>query len=284
MEHSLFDWCYSFGTTLLYYSLVWSKESLLQHQNNTVHLDLNDDSTIYTPGKSGFAFAFTWSGVTTNLIDENTQLTYSVQQVKLTLQSDGSVLPTVTDLETQLCDDSFPYSNKAALRKYGITGKYICVKSEDYELAGTTFSDDESYVRVQFSKCSSGCDTDANIDAAIKNSFVNMITVDSYFDFSNYDDPIQESLNGYPIYLKSDLTHLSEVMYFCYYFRSQLDITKLVPLIKYFRYLFLLILTSSTQLMTQLIILQISTTTCMQDIHSNCQNIRTHTQGKFKLF
>jgi hypothetical protein len=80
-------------------------------------------------------------------------------------------------------------------------------------LQGNSYADNYKYIEISIEKCEgAGCRTDAEIYNAILNTMIDLTVVNTYFDFENYDQPIQKFLDDrFTLYLLPEFKVTSKV-------------------------------------------------------------------------
>jgi len=74
--------------------------------------------------------------------------------------------------------------------------KYICPDTDDFVVMGNTYSSIQKDFEIKINRWSgSSCKTDAEIDAEMENTNINILMVNSYFDFDDYDEPVKTYLD-----------------------------------------------------------------------------------------
>ena len=119
----------------------------------------------------------------------------------VTKDADGVQIVNRTEIPITICGtEYFKYPDQQAVDDLNIED-YLCPMTYDFELLGNDFSDSYSFFSVEAVRWVNGtydgltCKTDAEIDEVINTLTIDMTMVNSFFDFDNYDDPVQSFLD-----------------------------------------------------------------------------------------
>lgn len=72
---------------------------------------------------------------------------------------------------------------------------YMCFGRKEYTLTGNFYSKNFTYVQVKFNKCKENCASQEEIKAFLDPLKFNVAFVNSYFDFSDYSNPIKSFID-----------------------------------------------------------------------------------------
>ena len=168
---------------------------------STLFQELIDIDTVHEIGEAGFMFGLSLNYDGNEMLNDPTYFTYTVKQViqEYDATIDGNVR-TKTDRAIAACGtDSFENADPNNIERLGID-EYLCPTDDNMTVAGSFFSTRFDYIELKFYKCNPSdttvtCQSDTDIEDVMKESKLNMAIDNTYFDFSNYDDPIQHYLD-----------------------------------------------------------------------------------------
>lgn len=161
---------------------------------NKIVNDLLHDNTKHFIGKNTFAFAVKFKGVSPELMLDPTYFDFGFYIS--TYSKDGENMWTVnkTSIGYKECNNDFPFLSSEIHTKLKVD-KYLCPNTTDYFVSSNHISDNYSVVEVSLFKCQgSHCKSDQEIDKAIRENWLDILLIDSYFDFSDFENPIKTYL------------------------------------------------------------------------------------------
>lgn len=96
-------------------------------------------------------------------------------------------------------ETGFSYPDEDIVSLYGIN-KLICLKNQNYSLQGDYYSRDFKYLEIKLFKCNpnlptSNCSNTSTINSFFENLDFSVAFVNSYFDFSDYEQPIKQFID-----------------------------------------------------------------------------------------
>ena len=72
---------------------------------------------------------------------------------------------------------------------------FTCPDYRNFTVLGNSYSDNYDYISLSMTKCVNGsgviCETNANIEAKMDTVLLNIILVNTYFDFDDYSSPVK---------------------------------------------------------------------------------------------
>ena len=152
-------------------------------KSNSEDLDLNN-----------FNFAFTYSAN-----NNDYTLDKSVVDVRVLLYvqkwantTTSSTVRTNTILEYDKWNEAFDAINKNDASRIGINNYYWVKNISNYGVSGTFYSPTFKYINLQVIRCrnSTTWRSDSEIDSIIKNGRFSVSKINSYVNFTDYDQPI----------------------------------------------------------------------------------------------
>ncbi len=87
--------------------------------------------------------------------------------------------------------EEFDYPHVDEINKFSIDLLH-CVKNPNYTLKGDFYSDDYQYLEIKLKKCEgSHCKNSTEIDRIVSHLRLQIVVVNAYLDFTDYNDPIK---------------------------------------------------------------------------------------------
>lgn len=186
---------------LVFYAVVLCKtmveRSDVKTTKNTIVKNLASDNTTHYPGRIGLAFAFDWlTEDNESLINETTFIDIKIIQVAQTLQPNGQYKREETELQYEPCGTKFPYDDQAQVKLFGLQD-YLCLKTKDWPISGNYYSKNEKYIEIRGNRCTTPalCETPDDIKDKVKGSYIDLVMINSYFDFEDFNQPIKKYLD-----------------------------------------------------------------------------------------
>ena len=160
------------------------------------------DNEVLSLKDTTFSLAFSVKDGGINVMEDETYVTMTIYQHQVILASDGSYEDASTSVNYDTCGQTlFNFDQANDISKVGIT-QYLCPLNSNFELKGNSYADDFRYFTVNVTKCVNGtdpavtCKTSEQIDEALRDQRFYIALVNTYFDFDEYDKPIQSFLGN----------------------------------------------------------------------------------------
>ena len=160
-------------------------------QNNSIVKDLSTDSQVHYPGRNKFAFAIGWVGTDVNIVQDKTYIELEIWQ-RHYRNNNGTIEDLSSKINYEVWGLNFPYHDKKKVKEFELD-KYYCIKNEDIQIQGNYYSKDERFLQILVKRWSlnSGCKTTEEINENILASYVDILFINSYFDFEDFETPIK---------------------------------------------------------------------------------------------
>lgn len=88
------------------------------------------------------------------------------------------------------------YHSTEQLNKRNINDLFICPETIDYTVRGYDYGDYNSFIKVTIRKCAGvGCKSQQTINTILTDKMLNVVFVNTYFDFEDYVAPVKTFLD-----------------------------------------------------------------------------------------
>ena len=158
---------------------------------NTIVNNVGNDKTKHYIGNSTFGVALQLKGEHPEYLLDPTYFT--VDFLKETYQQNGANLfqPQFEFIGSTFWDSSFPVQDEIFQRLE--LNKAICPDTQDYFIQGNSISDSWVQFAIEISKWVNSPDWKDNdeIEYIINTHDIELFTINSYFDFDDYDNPVK---------------------------------------------------------------------------------------------
>eukprot|EP00347_Sterkiella_histriomuscorum_P023442 403334623 len=153
-------------------------------------------SESFNIGEMGFDYAFLLTG------DYNSSIaTLEATQVQVLYdEQTGNSTRIRTSLDIVPCENQyFRFWDQRKVNLYGINN-FNCVKQKDLYIQGNYYSKEFQYVEIRVRRCKyedpkQKCASKAIVDSFFDSNQLNIAFINSYFDFNNYTQPIQNFID-----------------------------------------------------------------------------------------
>jgi hypothetical protein len=171
--------------------------STVNYSTTTTVRDITQDPKVLEMGKNGFKITVGMSGHNESFLSDNVRkhVELLIYEREWILQPDGTYKLNRRDLQMEEWGVNFPYFDKQKVYYFRFD-KYICITTDDFEVAGSYYSHYFKEIVISVRKWnnstySGGWETPENIDEFIKYKEVDITMIDHYFDFHSFDNPIK---------------------------------------------------------------------------------------------
>ena len=162
---------------------------------NSVFKDLtyNSEKHYFTNDKVYFALKL--KGPNSDKLLDPTYFNFELRQAHYELSSnDNGFTYTFTPIEYEFWGDKFPNVDRSLYDRIGLQ-TYICPKNTDFFVSGNFNSLNYEAIQVSLSKWTgSNWKSDDEIDKALLNSYIDFQVLSTYFDFTDFVNPVKPYL------------------------------------------------------------------------------------------
>ena len=162
-------------------------------------IDLSATKQRHQPGKNGLQFAVFFTNQYEQIVYDETYFRLELKQGKYT--RNGTLIPSEIPLELGGCDNSTFNFEKFGFTDYN-DSHIFCPVNDDYIISGNFASEAYEYLQINLLECNPNdenltitCKSPEEIRAYVTNGRFNMVLVNSYIDFDDYDTPIKTFLD-----------------------------------------------------------------------------------------
>jgi len=196
---------------IIYLLEILFTQDYAQESTTTKVTDLYNTDEVHEIGDAGFAFAFAYTGDNAEFLLDSQYFTLRIIQNKFFRDENNDITNITEDLGAQLCGDNFPYNKQNELDRLSIA-TFFCPVNYGYSLTSNQYSDYHENIEIRLERCSTGCVSSVLINSFIQDGSFELVTVNSYFDFKDYSDPVKQYLQqGDLSYLIQDFAQLIDI-------------------------------------------------------------------------
>ena len=158
---------------------------------NTVINDLSKDTEALNLTNSNFQFAIRVSNYATGSLTQNdSYFSINLKQYEITDNQETS-----QDIGLSLWGDRFNYEFSRSNIAQEVSTTFLCPDSYDFQIQGDNFASIFKYVQLQLNKWENGTgiqwESQTNIDNAVNQINIQILVVNSYFDFEDFNNPLK---------------------------------------------------------------------------------------------
>ena len=174
---------------------------------STIQKDLTNDNEKHYFAKNDVYFAIGLRGPNPEIILDPTYFTFEILQTNIYKdESFIGIQYNSTKIPFEFCGNNIPQIEKS-LSSVTDFSKYICPTNRDFYVSSNFNSKSYEIIQLSFRKCTGlSWKSNAEIENAFTSHVIDFNIVSSYFDFSDYENPVHmylQDLNHF--YLMSDI-------------------------------------------------------------------------------